>query len=339
MLKRGLTLGKYAPLHKGHQLVIETGLSEMDEMLVIIYDAPETEIPLAVRANWIRSLYPDVQVIEAWDGPTEVGYSSSLMREHERYVIETLGVTGVTHFYSSEQYGEHMSIALGAIDRRVDDNRSSVPISASKIRNQPYEFRNYLDPIVYQSMITNVVLLGAPCSGKTTLAERLSKEFDTQWMPEYGREYWEAHQVNHRLRPDQLMEIAEQHLDREAELIQQANRYIFTDTNALTTAHFARYYHGNVDPALDLLSTQAVARYDLFILCDIDFPYEDTWDRSGDVNREEFQKEIVCDLNQRGISFISLSGSVEDRVMKVRSVLSKFDKYMDANNLSPGKEN
>ena len=41
-LKRGLTLGKCAPLHRGHQMVIETGLSEMDEMVIIIYDVPET---------------------------------------------------------------------------------------------------------------------------------------------------------------------------------------------------------------------------------------------------------------------------------------------------------
>lgn len=45
-LKRGLTLGKYAPLHCGHQLVIETGMSEMDEMLVIIYNAPDTTTSL-----------------------------------------------------------------------------------------------------------------------------------------------------------------------------------------------------------------------------------------------------------------------------------------------------
>ncbi len=35
-MKRGLTLGKYAPLHRGHQLVIETGLAETDEMVVIV---------------------------------------------------------------------------------------------------------------------------------------------------------------------------------------------------------------------------------------------------------------------------------------------------------------
>ena len=91
-VKKGLTLGKYAPLHRGHQLVIETGLSEMDEMVVLIYDAPETTaIPLAVRSSWISSLYPAVRVIEAWDGPIKVGYTTELMRTHERYVIDILG--------------------------------------------------------------------------------------------------------------------------------------------------------------------------------------------------------------------------------------------------------
>ncbi len=310
----------------------------MDEMLVVIYDVPETNIPLPVRAGWISCLYPQVKVIEAWGGPTEVGYSPDLMKAHEQYVIETLGITGVTHFYSSEPYGEHMSVALKAVDRRVDDERVRVPISASKIRKQPYEFRNYVDPLVYRSMVTNIVLLGAPCSGKTTLAERLAREFDTQWMPEYGREYWEEHQIDRRLRPDQLLEIAERHLIREDKLIRQANRYLFTDTNALTTALFARYYHGAVDPSLCLLADQAATRYDLFFLCDIDFPYEDTWDRSGAVNRNDFQRKIISDLNQRGIPYIPLAGSLNDRVIKVSSMLSQFDKYMDMNNLYQGSK-
>ena len=38
----GLTLGKFAPFHRGHQFVVETALAEMDEVIVIIYDAPET---------------------------------------------------------------------------------------------------------------------------------------------------------------------------------------------------------------------------------------------------------------------------------------------------------
>lgn len=52
-IKCGLTLSKYAPLHKGHQLVIETAATFMDEVVVMIYDCPAvTAVPLAVRANW-----------------------------------------------------------------------------------------------------------------------------------------------------------------------------------------------------------------------------------------------------------------------------------------------
>jgi len=106
-LKTGLTLGKYAPLHRGHRLVIETAQAEMDETVVLVYDAPDTTpVPLSVRAGWIRALYPSVRVVEAWDGPTEVGYTPALIRAHEGYVIERLGPGhGVTHFYSSEPYG------------------------------------------------------------------------------------------------------------------------------------------------------------------------------------------------------------------------------------------
>ncbi|HJU53196.1 MAG TPA: hypothetical protein VJ715_01445 [Pyrinomonadaceae bacterium] len=50
-------------------MLIETALAELDEVVVIIYDCPLTTLlPLNVRANWIRKLYPRVRVIEAWDG-------------------------------------------------------------------------------------------------------------------------------------------------------------------------------------------------------------------------------------------------------------------------------
>ena len=147
MPTRALTLGKYAPLHAGHQLVIETALAEADEVVVIIYDSPETTtVPLSVRAGWLRALYPRVRVIEAWDGPAEVGYTPEIMKRHEDYVIEKLGIRDITHFYSSEPYGEHMSLALGAVDRRVDPERTRVPVSGSMIREEPYNYREYLHP-------------------------------------------------------------------------------------------------------------------------------------------------------------------------------------------------
>lgn len=296
-MKRGLTLGKYAPLHKGHQLVIETALSEMDEVIVIIYDAPETtNVPLNVRSNWLRSLYPQVKVIEAWDGPTQVGNTQEIKKMHEDYIIRKLEISGITHFYSSEFYGEHMSIALGAVNRLVDPGRQRIPVSGTKIRENLFLCRELIHPIVYRDLIANIVFLGAPSTGKSTIAQRMAKEYNTVWMPEYGRQYWEKHQVNRRLSLEQLVEIAEQHLVHEEKLLYQADQFLFTDTNALTTFMFSQYYHQSALPRLTELANQGSSRYDLLFLCDTDMPYDDTWDRSGDVNRRAFQKQIIGDL-------------------------------------------
>lgn len=324
----GLTLGKFAPLHAGHQLLIETARGETDDLVVVIYDAPEvTPIPLRVRADWVRRLYPSVQVVEAWDGPTEVGDTPEIRHLHEQYIIERLNIRGITHFYSSEFYGDHMSRALGAIDRRVDPARMAIPVSGTQVRANPYAWRAYVHPFVYRDLITNVVLLGAPSTGKTTLAARLAEVYSTIWMPEYGREYWEQHHVDRRLTQEQLADLAAGHLDREDTLLTDANRYLFTDTNAITTAMFSLAYHGAVAPRLADLARQAQSRYDLIIVCDSDIPYDDTWDRSGDADRQVFQKQILADLRVRKLPFLVVHGDVETRVRRVGDVLARHQKY------------
>ena len=322
-MSTGLLLGKFAPLHRGHQLLIETALAENDRVLVMIYHAPDvTQVPLPVRAGWIRVLYPQVEVIEAWDGPLQVSNAPDIRRQHERYILSRLGGHRVDAFYSSEFYGDHVSRALGAVDRRIDPERRRVPISATAIRADPYQQREFLEPLVYRDLISRVVLLGAPSTGKSTLAAALAARHDTCWMPEYGREYWEAHQHQRRLSPEQLLEIAEGHRQREDRLAEQANRFLFVDTDASTTRHFARHYHASVLPRLDQLVAECAQRYALFFLCEDDIPYADTWDRSGPANRRQMQAQVKTDLALRKLPYLGLRGSLEQRMVQVDRVLA-----------------
>ncbi|QDT64886.1 AAA family ATPase [Calycomorphotria hydatis] len=322
-MKTGLVLGKFAPLHRGHQLLIERALSENDRTLVLVYDSPKvTSIRLEKRCNWIRSLYPSAHVIEAWNGPSEVGDSPEIMRRHEQYILQTLAGETVDRFYSSEFYGEHVSAALGAEDCRVDQDRVRYPVSGSAIRENPFEYREFISPIVYRDLIKKVVFLGAPSTGKTTLVEQLAKKLNTSWMPEYGREYWEKHQKNRRLTKHQLVEIAEEHRRREDRFILDANQIFFVDTEAVTTLAFSMYYHGEADNDLKVLANHSKERYDLFFLCDDDIPFDDTWDRSGVVSRKKMQQIIVRELSTRQITFDVLSGSIEKRIASVCAKLA-----------------
>jgi HTH-type transcriptional repressor of NAD biosynthesis genes len=320
--KVGLTLGKFAPFHKGHQLLIETAINEVDELIVLIYDDPVINISLATRATWIREIYPNIVVIEGVNSPNDTGYTAEIMKIQEDYVLGILGNRNISHFYSSEPYGEHMSIALNAINRQVDVSRNIIPISATKIRKDPFINKNFVHPKVYADLITKVVLLGAPSTGKTTLAEKLAIHFDTEWMPEYGREYWEKHQVNKRLPLEDLLKIAEGHIEREDAMVLKSNRFLFSDTNAITTYLFSLDYHGNALEELKDLAKRAENRHDIIFVCDTDIPYDDTWDRSGDVKRKVFQEKIIEDLNARNLKYYMLNGTVEERIEQVSKVLS-----------------
>lgn len=320
--KIGLTLGKFAPFHKGHQLLIETAISEVDELIVLVYDDPVINIPLKTRAAWIREIYPNIVVIEGANSPNDTGYTPEIMKIQEDYVVSVLGNRNISHFYSSEPYGEHMSVALNAVNRQVDISRNTIPISATKIRKDSFKNKNFVHPKVYTDLITKVVLLGAPSTGKTTLAEKLAAHFDTQWMPEYGREYWENHQVNKRLTLEDLLQIAQTHIEREDALILKSNQVLFSDTNAITTYLFSLDYHGTALLELENLAKVAENRHDIIFLCDTDIPYDDTWDRSGDVKRKEFQQKIIEDLNARNLKYYLLNGTIEERIQQVSKVLS-----------------
>ena len=328
---RGLTLGKFAPFHRGHQLVVETALAEVDELVVLAYDAPDvTGVPLPVRAAWIRRLHPTARVIEVWDGPQEVGYEPALMRRHEETILRALRGLRIDRFYSSEPYGEHVSRALGAEDRRVDPDRTRVPVSATAIRADPFRHRDALAPEVYRDLVVNVALLGAPSTGKTTLAERLARDCATRWMPEHGREFWEAHQEDRRLAPEQLVEIADGHVAREDALLLESDRVLFTDTNAITTYVFAHAYHGAALPALARRADACAARYDLTFVCGDEIPYDDTWDRSGEGDRDAMQRRVLAELALRRIPYLVLRGDLDARAATVRRVLGRFRKYGNA---------
>lgn len=327
MKKVGFTLGKFAPFHKGHQYIIDLALQEMDEVIVMIYDTTVTKIPLTVRSGWIKKLYPQVKVIEAWDGPD--GYSNDREYEirEEEYILKMLNGQQITHFYSSEYYGEHVSKALDAVDRRVDNDRNIVPISATLIRENTYKYKEYLSDIVYSDMITKVVFVGAMSTGKSTITEALAKKYNTTFASEYGRDYWTEHQVDRRITFEAFDEITIGHIAREEIALKSANKYLFCDTNAITTYMYALDYHGKVPDFLNKTALENPHRYDLFFLCDDDIPYDDTWDRSGDQKRKVFHKQIISDLKMRRIPYIILRGSLEERVAKVEMVLSKFEKY------------
>ena len=314
-MTRGLVLGKFAPLHRGHQLLIETALAAVDELVILIYEAADvTDVPLATRAGWLRRLFPTARVIEAVGGPTVAGRDPAVMRAQEDYIRRAVP-SPVTHFFSSEWYGEHVSAALGATNVVVDLERRRVPISGSEVRADPFGHRAFLEAFVYRDLVKKIVFLGAESTGKTALAARMAGAFGTRVMPEYGRDFWERHHApDGTLTPEDLVALARGHIEREEALIPESNRFLFVDTNALTTAMYALHYHGRLLPELADLARQAETRYATTFVCADDLPYVEDGTRLGEGHRAAFQRRILDDLYRRGVAYSVVAGSIERRV-------------------------
>lgn len=147
--KIGFTIGKFAPLHKGHQLLIETAIQEMDEFYVIVYDTDIIGINVEKRANWLKELYPDIHIIYAFNSPKQYGLDEESVNIQMEYLSDKIKGIPVTHFYSSELYGEKVSEYLKIENRLVDIEKKKVPIDATTIRNDCKNNRKFMEDIVY----------------------------------------------------------------------------------------------------------------------------------------------------------------------------------------------
>ncbi|MBR3133171.1 MAG: adenylyltransferase/cytidyltransferase family protein [Clostridia bacterium] len=150
--KIGFTIGKFAPLHRGHQLVLETGLREMDRFIVVVYETDCTDIPVQKRADWIKELYPEIEIRFAYNPPSKYGLDEESVKVQMEYLSNIIKDVKVTHFYSSEPYGKCVADYLGIIDRRVDQERRMFPISAGKIRDNLEEYSDLVEDIVYKDL-------------------------------------------------------------------------------------------------------------------------------------------------------------------------------------------
>ena len=148
--KVGFTIGKFAPFHKGHQYLIETALKEMDKMIVVVYDTDLINIPTEKRASWIKKLYPNVEIKFAHNPPSQYGLDDESVNIQMKYLVDVLGDEKPTHFYSSEKYGASVAKYMNLIDRRVDNDRKEVPISASIVREDLEKNKNWISNNVYK---------------------------------------------------------------------------------------------------------------------------------------------------------------------------------------------
>ena len=169
--------------------------------------------------------------------------------------------------------------------------------------------------------IIKIALFGPESTGKTTLATQLAAYYNTEWVPEFARDYlqlkWEENQQICTL--EDMMPIAYGQVALENEKLKSAKKYLFCDTNLMVTKVFSEVYYGFCNP--NLMDAAIEHEYDLFFLTDIDVPWEKDDIRDKPEGRETVFSVFRQTLIESKKPFITLSGNKESRLEKAKAIV------------------
>ncbi|MEC4337788.1 AAA family ATPase [Stenotrophomonas pavanii] len=336
---RGLVVGKFCPLHLGHERLIEFASTRCQQLLVIGWSQPGFPGYSAVRRErWLRARFPQATVavlddvrlaalcVQRGAAVRTLPQDSDdehVQREFTAWLCLSLFGGPVQAVYTGEDYGDGFAQALAMhfdapvrherLERTLDVGQAS----GTQLRADPHAHRRSLSAEVYEDYVQRVAFIGGESSGKTTLARVMAERLQTAWVPEYGRTLWE--QQGGDLVPDDLLRIAMTQPQHEEEAVRRAHRWLFCDTTPLVTLGYSGWMFGTAPEAL----RQAAMRpYDLLFVCAPDIPFDQDGTRVGAAFRAQQHAWYVRELQARGVDYVLLEGDLETRIARVQRELA-----------------
>jgi HTH-type transcriptional regulator, transcriptional repressor of NAD biosynthesis genes len=327
----GLVVGKFAPLHQGHEALIDHASKQCERLLILSYTQPEFErCGVMNRRKWLTQRFPQhesVVIDDHWlhSECQRLGLPVQRLPDNSEddatqqaflaWLLEAVLSRKPDAMFCSESYGPPCAALLTHALAHpvqavvVDLHRTQHPISASEIRRAPLRHLGWLSPPVRAAFVPRICLLGGESTGKTTLAAALARHFGCDWVPEYGRELWER--KNGVLTEADLLDIAREQVRREDEAAGHAQPFLFCDTSPLTTWGYSLWMFGR---APDELAQLAQRPYDLYVLCEADFPFVQDGTRRDEKFRATQQAWYENQLSTRNNAVARATGSLAQRV-------------------------
>ena len=193
-------------------------------------------------------------------------------------------------------------------------------ISSTGIRKNPYEHWDRIPKIVRPYYVKKVLLMGGESTGKSTLTINLANRFNTNYIEEAGRDISERSGTDMMMLSEDFTEILLQHKLNEIKAVEESNKVLFIDTDALITQFFMNFLN---DPGIaknKALSDaiDALNSYDLILFLEPDVAFVQDGDRSEEIrdNREKYSDQIKELILSHGKQFEVVSGTYEERYEK-----------------------
>jgi HTH-type transcriptional repressor of NAD biosynthesis genes len=323
-MKKGLVIGKFMPLHKGHIALIEFALKRCDELVVLICATDSEPIAAVQKLTWVRETFesdtrvkPQLLVYDERELPNTSESSEVVSAIWADYLKSNL--TPIDIIFGSEPYVAYVAEFLACEHIIFNEERTIVPVSSTKIRNWPMAYWDFIPEKVKPFYVKKICMYGTESTGKTTLTQKLAAYFNTAPVTEMAREILEH---TYECTEEHLMQIAELHARTILEKTKQANKVLIVDTDINITRSYSRFLFNKELPVPGWIA--AANKFDLYLYLDNDAPYVQDGTRLSKKDRDLLNGYHKNELTSRNISFELLTGSWDEKFENAKKPIEKL---------------
>jgi len=169
-------------------------------------------------------------------------------------------------------------------------------------------------------VIRKIAITGPESTGKSALAEQLAVHYKTLWVPEYAREY--IGKLNRPYNREDIITIARKQLENENKIAKNATRFLFCDSELIVTKIWSEDKYKSCDKWI--LTKIEEYKYDLYLLCYIDLPWQQDPQREDPHRREYLFDLYLQELTERNLPFYVISGSGKKRFKNAVKQIESF---------------
>ncbi|MDC7997177.1 ATP-binding protein [Gilvibacter sediminis] len=176
------------------------------------------------------------------------------------------------------------------------------------------------------SQLIKIAVVGPESTGKTTLVKALASHFETTYVPEFMRTYYEELVVRDPFYSEieDILPIAQGQIEAENTALKTASELLICDTNLLEIACYSKYYFDEIPPLLE--ASLPHMQYDLCFLTYIDVPWENDPLRDRPFDRQKVFSIFEERLKAQAYPHLVLKG---DEQVRLQTAIRAIEKYRE----------
>lgn len=327
---KAFVIGKFLPFHKGHEAMIHFALTKCNFLTVLICCSDKEILPGETRKKWIEKSFETQKNIEVRcfnysenDLPNTSITSKEVSKIWSEIFYELFPDYDLV--ITSEEYGNYVAEFMGIKHIAFDTPRKIFPVSATAVRHDLLANWNFLPDSVKPDFAVKVVILGTESTGKSTLTERLAKNYDCSFVKEAGRDLIAN---SNSFLFDDLHLVAAEHAKRIDEAVLGESPLIIIDTDVHITMSYSKFMFGKQFEVDDKLYNSSKADLYLYLNNDVEFIQDGTRLSEADSNLLDISHREI--LKQYKIEFVEICGNWEQRFEKA---VENIDRLITTNNM------